>query len=190
MSNRINLLPWREEERKRKNIEFGIMAGAGALVVILGVVGVLMYIEDRISYQNQRNSFLKNEIAVLNSKLETINELETTKRNLLERMNVIQELQGSRPISVHLLEELVDSIPEGIWFSKVEQSGDTIDLEGATESNARVSAFMRNIDESEWLKDPQLVNILKSSEQKDGEEIGATFNLKFKQEFPSEKEVE
>lgn len=185
MSNRINLLPWREEERKRKNIEFGIMAGAGILFVVLVVSGVLMYIEDRISYQSQRNNFIKNEISVLNSKLETIKELEAKKRDLLERMNVIQELQGSRPESVHLLEELVKAIPEGIWLSNVSQSSSIVEVDGITESNARVSAFMRNIEESEWMAPPQLVSILKNAkQQKSDGEVGAEFKLKFKQESP------
>lgn len=183
MSTRINLLPWREEERKRKNIEFGIIAGAGALVTLSVVVAILMYFEDRTSFQDERNNFLKNEITVLNSKLETIKELETTKQNLLSRMNIIQELQGSRPEIVHLFEELVITIPDGIWLNSIKQSGTAITIEGSTESNARVSAYMRNLDESDWIASPNLVSI-----QKQANSSGAKFTLELSQQSANEEE--
>lgn len=163
-STRINLLPWREEERKRQNIEFGILAGAGAALAFLVVIAIYMLFDDRVSYQGQRNEFLKSEIRILDSKLETIKGLEAKKQSLLDRMNVIQELQGSRPEAVHLFEELVITIPDGIWLTRITQSGRQLSIEGTTESNARVSAYMRNLDESKWLRSPQLVTIEKGAE--------------------------
>lgn len=186
MSTRINLLPWREAERKRKNIEFGIIAGGAALVTLAAVISVLLYFEDRTAYHEQRNNFLKSEIAVLNSKLETIKELEETKQNLLSRMNIIQELQRSRPEIVHLFEELVVTIPDGIWLTEIQQSGDSISIKGKTESNARVSAFMRNLDESTWIKAPKLLSIEKGKDRSD-----ANFHLTLTQDSPiSESEDE
>jgi type IV pilus assembly protein PilN len=181
VSARINLLPWREEERKRQNIEFGIMAGAGAVLTLLIVFAIYMYFDDRINHQEQRNQFLGNEIGVLDAKLETIRGLEEKKQSLLDRMNVIQELQGRRPETVHLFEELVTTIPDGIWLKSIEQKGHKLTLKGSTESNARVSAYMRNLDESEWMTNPQLVTIKKGSEGK-----GAEFQLSLEQTSPSQ----
>ena len=179
VSTRINLLPWREEERKRQNIEFGIMAGAAAAMTLLIVAAVYMFFDDRISYQEQRNTFLKNEISVLDAKLETIKGLTEKKQDLLDRMNVIQELQGSRPETVHLFEQIVKTIPDGIWLKKVAQQGRLLTIDGATESNARVSAYMRNLDESEWLKNPRLVTIKKGRSGKE-----ADFQLSLEQASP------
>lgn len=185
VSARINLLPWREEERKRQNIEFGIMAGAGALITMLIVAAIYMFFDDRIDYQEQRNSFLQNEINVLNSKLETIKGLAAKKQDLLDRMNVIQELQGSRPETVHLFEELVTTIPDGIWLKQVVQKGRLLTINGSTESNARVSAYMRNLSDSSWLKNPRLVTIKKGTQGKN-----ADFQLSLEQASPLETDDE
>jgi type IV pilus assembly protein PilN len=185
VNTRINLLPWREEERKRQNIEFGIMAGAGAILALLLVMAVYMYFDDRINYQGQRNSFLQNEIRVLNSKLETIKDLEARKQALLDRMNVIQELQGSRPQMVHLFEDLASTIPDGIWLTSIQQSGSQLKIKGVTESNARVSAYMRNLDESAWMKNPKLVTIQKGAEGKSSD-----FELSLVQESPKSESNE
>jgi type IV pilus assembly protein PilN len=182
VSARINLLPWREEERKRQNVEFGIMAGAGVMLALLVVATIYMYFDDRTSYQAQRNSYLQGEIGVLNAKLETINGLEEKKQGLLDRMNIIQELQGSRPDTVHLFEELVTTIPDGVWLTRIAQNGRELSVEGITESNARVSAYMRNLSESKWLRSPQLVTI-----QKGVEGGGADFKLSLGQ-IPSNTE--
>lgn len=185
VNTRINLLPWREEERKRQNIEFGIMAGAAAMMALLVVAAIYMFFDDRMNYQGQRNSFLQDEIAVLNSKLETIKGLEEKKQSLLDRMNVIQELQGSRPDTVHLFEELVTTIPEGIWLTSIIQSGNSLNVEGTTESNARVSAYMRNLSESEWLANPKLETIQKGAEGKSSD-----FKLSLEQFVPNTDELE
>ena len=185
MKTRINLLPWREEQRKRQNIEFGIVAGAAAILALILVFGVRVYFEDRINYHDQRNTFIQNEIKVLDSKLETIKGLEDKKQNLLDRMNVIQELQSSRPEIVHLFEAFVTSIPDGIWLDSIKQAGRGISVSGKTESNARVSAFMRNLEESEWITAPTLVSI-----QTNQDDSGATFQLSLAQSSRSDSEEE
>lgn len=153
---RINLLPWREEERQRKTREFGSVAGLVAIAAALVVVAGRVYIGNILDYHKARNQFLQSQLDVLNVKLQKIKDLEETKENLLARMNIIQELQRSRPEVVHLFEELVVTVPEGVWLTSFKQSGKSLALSGKAESNARVSAYMRNVESSEWLKSPVL----------------------------------
>lgn len=148
---RINLLPWREAERKRRERDFLSMLVGGLVLALLVSFYVHMYVEGLIDDQNERNQFLKHEIAQLNRKIRKIRDLEKTKANLIARMNVIQQLQESRPQIVHLFDELVNTIPEGVYLTKVSQRGRRLRLEGRAQSNARVSAYMRNIDASSWL---------------------------------------
>jgi type IV pilus assembly protein PilN len=155
----INLLPWREELRKQKQREFGLMA-VGA-VVIAGLVVLLshLHVDGLINDQEQRNAFLQAEITVLNKRIGRIKELEAMKQDLLARMTVIQELQSSRPESVHLLDELVRTLPDGVYLTKFTQKDRRLAMNGAAQSNARVSDYMRNIDSSEWFTAPRLGQI-------------------------------
>ena len=130
-----------------------------------------------VDYHKGRNQYLQNEIDVLNTKLQQIKDLEQTKANLLARMNIIQELQRSRPEVVHLFEELVTTVPEGVWLDSFQQSGKTLTIEGNAESNARVSAYMRNLEASEWLKNPILEVI-----QTEKDARVANFKLRLQQE--------
>ena len=148
---RINLLPWREVERKRKQREFGIMLGVGLAIALAASVYMHIHVEGMIDYQNRRNAFLEGEIAKLNTMISEIRDLEKTKANLIARMNIIQQLQESRPEIVHLFDELVGTLPDGVYLTKVGQKGRDIDLDGRAQSNARVSAYMRNIDSSSWI---------------------------------------
>ena len=159
----INLLPWREELRKQKQREFGLMAAGG--VVIAGLIVLLshLHVDGMINDQNQRNAFLQNEITILNQRIGRIQELEAMKQDLLARMNVIQELQSSRPESVHLLDELVRTLPEGVHLNKFVQRNRGLTMNGVAQSNARVSDYMRNIDGSEWFTGPRL-DLIKTSE--------------------------
>jgi type IV pilus assembly protein PilN len=178
---RINLLPWREAERKRRQRDFAILAaGSLALTLLLGL-GLHFQIEHMISGQEERNAYLQREIALLDRQIKEIQELEKTKANLLARMNVIQQLQQSRPEVVHLFDELVVTIPEGVLLNKVQQSGRNVVLEGQAQSNARVSAFMRNIEASGWIGNPRLLLI----EHKDKTGTGLShFRLQFTQQTP------
>ncbi|HEY3486710.1 MAG TPA: PilN domain-containing protein [Gammaproteobacteria bacterium] len=152
----INLLPWREERRKEKTAEFATLAGIVALFAIVIVFAARFHIGNIEEYHKSRNAYLQTQIDILNTKLQEIQNLEETKANLLARMNVIQELQRSRPEIVHLFDEIVTTIPEGVWLNDIKQTEKTLKIEGKAESNARVSAYMRNLEASAWLKNPVL----------------------------------
>ncbi len=175
---RINLLPWREAERKRRKREFAL---AGALALALSAFAALLVhlqIEAWIGDQETRNRFLTDQITQLDRQIKEIKSLEETKANLLARMNIIQQLQESRPEVVRLFDELVSTIPEGVFLTKLEQTGRNVVLEGRAQSNARVSAFMRNVESSEWIGNPRLLLI----ENKDKTGTGLShFRLSFDQ---------
>ncbi|MEW8460023.1 MAG: PilN domain-containing protein [Candidatus Thiodiazotropha endolucinida] len=163
---RINLLPWREAERKERQKEFGLMVLAGALVAAFIVFGVHQLIQSQIDAQNTRNAYLQKEIAAVEKEIREIQDLDKTKQNLLARMNIIQELQSSRPQIVHLFDEVVTSLPDGVFLDEIQQQGNSVTFTGQAQSNARVSSMMRNIDDSEWLEKPALVFI--ESKEKTG----------------------
>jgi type IV pilus assembly protein PilN len=153
---RINLLPWRSELRQRRKKEF-LVALAGTLLVGAGAVYLSkLTVQGWTSAQQQRNQILQGEIATLEKQIEEITGLEAQRERLLARMQVITQLQRSRPEVVHLFDELVNAMPEGVNLVEVVQQGNRIELRGSAQSSTRVSALMRNIDESEWLKDPGL----------------------------------
>jgi len=170
---RINLLPWRDLERKRKRQEF-MFAIVGA-VVVAGLVALLVRIQygAAIDHQNERNQYLDGQIQVLNNQIAEILDLEKQKQRLKERIEVIQKLQSSRPEAVHLFDQLVRLLPDGVYLTGVKQTDKRIQIKGVAESSTRVSAFMRNIDGSEWLKDPSLEII----ETKGSADAGANFTL-------------
>jgi type IV pilus assembly protein PilN len=153
---RINLLPWREELRKQRQREFGVMvAGALFITLLLGFY-VHMHISGMIDHQKARNGFLKKEIAEMDRKIKEIKDLERTKAKLLARIKIIHELQSSRPEIVHLFDDLVTRTPDGSYLTDVKQQGKTITINGRAQSNARVSSYMRNVDSSQWLGFPSL----------------------------------
>jgi type IV pilus assembly protein PilN len=156
---RINLLPWREEERKKRQRDFMIAMG-GAVVAAVVVVGLTMFAYGgMIDNQNARNSRLKAEIAVLDQSIQEINGLEAQKARLLARMEIIEELQKSRPEIVHLFDEVTRQLPEGVHLTGMKQNGSTVQVTGVAQSSTRVSALMRRIDGSDWLADPNVEEI-------------------------------
>jgi len=171
---RINLLPWRESERKRKRQEFALSIGAAiataALVTLIG----RWQMSAAIEHQNDRNRILGDEIAELDKKIREIDGLENQKRRLLARMEIIETLQRSRPEIVHILDEIVRVLPEGVYLTYLKQSGTRFEMRGVAQSSTRVSAFMRNIDASEWLADPAL-RIVETKSRDGGR--GADFTL-------------
>lgn len=183
----INLLPWREELRKQKQQQFAVVAAGTAVLGALLVLLVHMQMEGLIENQNGRNTFLETEIAGLDKKIEKIKDLEKTKTALLARMDIIQQLQRSRPQSVHLMDELVYTLPDGVHLEKISQAGSSLTVNGIAQSNARVSAYMRNIDTSGWLGQPKLDVI----ETKDGERRRTSeFVLRATQVAPVESAAE
>ena len=153
---RINLLPWRDELRDQRRNQFYMALGAAALGAGLVVLATNMTFNSIIGNQNDRNRMLQSEIDALNIRIEEILSLEDQKDRLLARMEIIEQLQRSRPGIVHVFEELVTTLPDGVFMNSVKQNGNRLELIGAAESNTRVSALMRNIDGSEWLSKPDL----------------------------------
>ncbi len=153
---RINLLPWREARRKQREKQFTFIV-AGSLISMVGVMFyVHMHFGELVDRQTARNDFLNGEIITLDKQIGEINNLASEKARLLARMDIIQQLQTSRPASVHLLDELVTTLPEGTYYSSVKLQDNALTLEGVAQSNARVSALMRNIESSPWLENPVL----------------------------------
>lgn len=153
---KINLLPWREELRKKKQQDFLASIGAGVLMTALVLLLVYLHIEGMKDYQGRRNKLIKDEIAILDKKIDEIKDIEEKKNKLLTKIDVIQKLQESRPEIVHLFEELAKTTPDGVYLTKFAQVGANLTVDGKAESNARVSAFMRAIDNSLWLHSPVL----------------------------------
>lgn len=165
---KINLLPWREAERKRKRQEFFVgIIGAVVIALLLGLA-VNLQLEGAISGQNSRNQLIKDQIAEVNKQITEIVDLEAKKSRLQARIEVIEQLQRSRPIVVHLFDQLVRTLPDGVHFTSVKQSGATLQFSGIAQSSTRVSALMRNIESSEYLSEPSLGKVATT---KDGSEF-------------------
>lgn len=156
---RINLLPHREERRKRSRSHFLVVAGGTAVVGAL-IVGLMhTYYAEKIDTQQNRNQFLKTEIAKLDKEIAEINKLKDEIRALLARKQIIETLQADRAQTVHLLDDLVKRMPDGVYLKSLAQKGMRINLVGYAQSNARVSTLMRNIEASPWLGSPELVEV-------------------------------
>ncbi|MCK9394160.1 MAG: PilN domain-containing protein [Methylobacter sp.] len=153
---KINLLPWREELRAQKKQDFINAIGIAVFVTVVILAGIHMYIEGLKAYQEQRNKIIQGEIALLDIKITKIKTIEEQKAKLLTKIELIQKLQESRPEIVHLFDELPRVTPDGVFLTKFTQAGATLNFEGKSQSNARVSAFMRAIEASGWLKAPTL----------------------------------
>ena len=159
MSGKINLLPHREERRKRARTHFAVLGGmTAALGLVIVAAGWFVY-QQRISSQEDRNKFLKSEIAKLDKEIDEIKEVKDKIAALLARKQVIETLQADRVQSVYLLDELVRQMPEGVFLRSLKQRGPGVELFGYAQSNARVSTLMRNIESSPWLSNPNLVEI-------------------------------
>jgi type IV pilus assembly protein PilN len=178
----INLLPWREELRQEQKKQFALMA-VMTCVLAAAIVGLIHFqMQAKIDYQQSRNSFLTTEIAKLDEEIKEISELQKVRRSLIERMEVIQDLQGSRPSIVHLFTEIVSTVPNGVYLESLTQTGSNLVINGEAESNARVSTYMRNLQASAWLKDPNLTVI--EIKDKTVNRI-STFTLAVKQTSPN-----
>jgi len=159
MSVKVNLLPHREERRKRARTHFAVLAGMTAALGIV-IVGMVWFVfQQRIDLQEDRNKFMKSEIAKLDKEIDEIKDVKDKISALLARKQVIETLQTDRVQTVHLLDELVRQMPEGVFLKSVKQRGAGINLVGYAQSNARVSTLMRNIESSPWLANPKLIEI-------------------------------
>jgi len=161
---KINLLPWREDLRKQQQQDFLVGIGLAVIGTLLILGGVHMYMEGLKDYQSMRNQMLQSEIQVLNKKIKEIRDIEQKKNKLLTKIEVIQQLQESRPQIVHLFDELPRTAPEGVYLTKFNQAGNNLTFIGKAQSNARVSAYMRAIEMSPWLTAPRL-NVIQGKEK-------------------------
>ncbi len=177
----INLLPWRDELRKEKQKEFGILVLAFVAVAALTVGTLHLYQNARIDRQKARNAYIEAETKKLDAKIKEIEALTKERDRLIARMKAIEGLQRNRPLVVRFFDELVESLPEGVNVSSIVQKENQITIIGEAQSNARVSSFMRNLEGSDWLKNPQL-DIIQAKDEK-GVRV-STFTLRFSQVIP------
>lgn len=187
---RINLLPWREQLREERKREFFVLL-MGVVIIAAGI----LFLVDRnfrgdIRHQQSRNEFLRREILVLNAQIEEINQLKQQKEQINARMEVIQDLQGSRPVIVRIFDELVKTLPAGVYFDALKRSRNRLEIEGIAESNNKISELMRRLDDSEWFINPSLQQIATASadanaDQRAANAFSLTLNL---QEFSRDQE--
>jgi len=152
----INLLPWREEERKRKRNEFYTITGGISLLMCVIGLAVHIYVGGIVDYQVARNELIQTEIKKVDAKIKEIKELEKKKEQLISRMRIIERLQRNRPEVVHVFDELAKIVPEGLFIENLDQKGRALTIKGRAQSNARVSAFMRALEASAWFESPAL----------------------------------
>lgn len=180
----INLLPWREEQRQEQTRQFATVAVLSLVLTGAAIFMVHVAINNQTSHQQFRNKMLQDEIKTLDVSLKQIETLEETKDQLLARMDIIQSLQRQRPQIVHLFDDFVRTVPEGIYLTSIKQQGTDLTIQGVAESNGRVSAYMRNIDASGWMATPKL----KVIEMKKGTLRSADFTLETSQSRPENKQ--
>jgi len=187
---RINLLPWRETLKKERELRFSISTGASLVLTALIVLAVHMYMAGLIGYQQERNAFVETEIKLVEAQIEEIKQVEEEKRRLIDRMNAIQGLETGRPNVVHLFDEIVKTIPDGVFYTGMKQETDKLTFNGFAQSDARVSSLMTNIeklcDEGEerkraetklfsrcWMKEPR-IQVIRAEERDSSSKGGQT----------------
>jgi type IV pilus assembly protein PilN len=175
---RINLLPWRNELRQKRKKEFFLAILAAILVGGALTFGTKIYYKGLIANQEDRNDMLRTEIALLDEQIEEIEGFEAQKNRLLERMAIIEELQVLRPEAVHLMDEVVNVVPNGVYLTELTQQSRNIEMAGVSQSLQRVSNMLRNIDESEWLREPGIPSIVSTGS---GPAAESRFRLPMKQ---------
>lgn len=186
MTTRINLLPWREMRRKEQDRQLlTIAVGAWILMGVI-IFYAHVHVSALIENQNKRNEFMNQEIAKVEKEIKEIADLKKQRADLIARMNVIYQLQGDRAQVVHLFDELARKLPDGIYFSSLRHSGSNIALQGVAQSNARVSALMRNLASSDWFADPELEVITVKPK---GSDRVSEFSLKVKQAAKQQKKL-
>ena len=174
---RINLLPWREAERRKRQRDF-MVAMAGSFVSGLLVIALTnLAFSQMVGQQRDRNNRLEAEIVELEKSITEIDGLERQKERLLARMEIIEQLQRSRPEIVHLFDEVTRQLPEGVYLTGLKQTGSAVEVQGIAQSSTRVSALMRQIDKSAWLTDPDVVKV-ETTEQGPGRRAEFVVNLK------------
>ena len=156
---RINLLPHREEKRKRRQQQFGVLAGIAALIGLLVAAGIWLFLDTQVTQQQQNVAYMKGEIAKLDKQIEEIRKIREETASLLAKKQVVEGLQSNRSEPVQLLDQLLRQLPEGVYLKAVKQTGAKVNVSGYAQSNARVSTLMRNLGASPYLENPELVEI-------------------------------
>lgn len=173
----INLLPWRERLREERKREFFTIL-VGVLIIAAGLIFLVdRYFRGEINTQMARNNFIRTEIQQLDARVAEINQLQTQKQEIRSRMNVIQDLQGSRPVIVRLFDELVRSLPQGVFFTRVERIESSMTIDGVAESYARLTELMRRLDSSEWFSGADLRTISTQEDQRFATGSANSFSL-------------
>ena len=183
----INLLPWREERRQELKKQFLVTL---ALVVALGAGLVLLgdrIVNSQIENQTARNAYLTENIKKLDKIIAEIRDLQKRRNQLLDRMRVIQELQGNRPIIVRVMDQLVRTVPDGVFYNSLNSKGSKITIQGVAESNNRVSSLMRQLDASDWLRAPNLDKVTAATAYGDQ---ATKFNLTVRLQLPKKEDAE
>lgn len=178
---KINLRPWREELRAEKQKQFVVML-LGAAIIAGGLVFLWKSdMDNRIAYQQSRNAYIETATKKLDQQIKEIESLKRKRDELLARMQVIQDLQGKRPIIVRVFDEIVRTLPDGLFYTDLKRTGDRLDIVGMAESNSRVSTLMRQFEESDWFTQPNLSNVSAADSRRAGY---SQFNLSVQQKTP------
>lgn len=172
----INLLPWREALRKERQQRFMLALGSGVGVAVAALGLVHLQVANKIDFQNSRNQFMQQQIERVEKQIKEIEKLEAEKKRLLARMETIQKLQEGRPQIVHVFDELVTTLPDGVYITSIKQVGSALDIQGFAQSNARISAYMRNLDASPWFANPKL-SVIEASGSSDVTSRNSKFTL-------------
>jgi type IV pilus assembly protein PilN len=184
---RINLLPWRADRRKLREREFYMMLAGTAVAAFVVLFAAIFWMGHLIDDQNDRNTVLQGEIKKLDKQIEEIKELDKTRSQLLTRKEIIEQLQSNRSQMVHLFDEMVKTIPDGVRLTSMKQAGDILTLEGVAESNARVASYMRSIDVSPWMGRTDLRKIENKAGTKDADKkLPYVFSLDVKLRKPED----
>lgn len=178
---KINLRPWREELRAEKQKQFVVMI-LGAAILAAGLAFLWKTdMDSRIAYQQSRNAYIQTAMKQLDAQIKEIESLKRKRDELLARMKVIQDLQGKRPVIVRVFDEMVRTLPDGLFYTDLKKVGDRLDVVGMAESNSRISSLMRKFDESDWFTDPNLTNVAAADKRRAGY---SQFNLSVQQKTP------
>lgn len=168
---RINLLPWREQQRKERKLAFFVALGGATVAALVATFAGYLVFQSQISMQEARNERLRGEIKVLDAQIQEINNLESQKQRFIGRMQVIDKLQRSRSEVVHMFDEVANLVPDGVYLTAFRQSGRRLRFDGVAQSSTRVSTFLRNLDSSQWVKNSSLAGV----ESKQGQSNGNSF---------------
>ena len=184
----INLLPWRDRLREERKREF-LTIMVGFVIIAGGLVGLVdRYFNREINIQTGRNDFIRNEITVLDGQVAEINELRQQKEDIRARMNVITDLQGTRPVIVRIFDELARTLPDGVYYESLERVGDSISIEGIAESTERIPELMRNLDASDWFQDTELPEFSVVESQESAMSSAISFSMTLNIQLPNQDE--